>query len=74
MYKRQHLHCGADVLPSVSVPGGDQSAAGGVGAVSYTHLDVYKRQALRYSVLGYTPDSVASSLENVLCLLYTSHR
>ena len=27
-----HLHCGADVLPSVSVPGGDQSAAGGVGA------------------------------------------
>ena len=22
-----HLHCGADMLPSVSVPGGDQSAA-----------------------------------------------
>lgn len=27
-----YLHCGADVLPSVGVPGGDQSAAGSVGA------------------------------------------
>ena len=26
-----YLHCGADVLPSVGVPGGDQSAAGSVG-------------------------------------------
>ena len=26
------LHCGTDVLPPVGVPGGDQSAAGGVGA------------------------------------------
>ena len=27
-----YLHCSADVLPPVGVPGGDQSAAGGVGA------------------------------------------
>ena len=37
-----NLHCGADVLPSVSVPGGDQSAAGGVGASGGAAAGLYR--------------------------------
>ena len=57
------------------------------GAVSYTHLDVYKRQALLIPVLSYLTqmlniklmpqatngnDQMANQMKMMNCLLYTS--
>ena len=36
-----HLHCGTDVLPSVGVPSGDQSAAGGFRTPCHTAAGLY---------------------------------
>ena len=42
------LHCPPLVLFSLITVGFASNALGGAGAVSYTHLDVYKRQVLYF--------------------------
>ena len=59
--------------------GGDPGALAKVGAVSYTHLDVYKRQVGHLAGVGVDPveglvtvgDEVFVALATA-CLLYTS--
>ena len=35
------------IVPKVTLPSGEQVPCVGMGTVSYTHLDVYKRQVHR---------------------------
>ena len=60
-----------DVLLRPFLHGGDGGIDGGV-AVSYTHLDVYKRQSQGCARHGGREALVIVFAENKACLLYTS--
>ena len=69
----------ADVLADYSIrPARMLEPSAGVGAVSYTHLDVYKRQTYNNGHLAMAdPVAAARNFLNALeripsCLLYTS--
>ena len=72
MYKRQVKNrvC-RTVSAAQATPGGSHTAAAGAEPVSYTHLDVYKRQD-GYMELGITkgtPIKITNSGEEIECIV-----
>ena len=71
-YRRGLLGVVAGAMPGAAMLAARAAQGGGAGSVSYTHLDVYKRQGhdgMLYSLPS--RDLIADSVEYI-CLLYTS--